>query len=469
MSICDSGMGSKVSGDCVSIIIDDTHPLVILSNKLPWHDLNDLIIDDLRNSTPLKTWHLGRKIRTRIHLGAYLLQKMYNLTDRATEAGIKENAAYQLFCGYQVVEKWHCPDHTKIESFRTRLSPETQQKLANLLCSNAVYLGLASAADVDIDSTVQEANMTYPTDAKMLRKLGTIAFNVASAIKKFFPTMITAADLIVDIKSIASKARSYFFLPKKTSNEEKSRILSGLFDAVSEPVRRITNLCENITSMDLAALPWNVSRSITQLLTYGESYLLSAQTFINTGKAESTKRLSFHLDQVSCFNKKKAHKKYEFGRAFQLGRISNNFLFVGQSKDVRMDDKKSFIPMIEQHEELFGKNTLKSIATDKGYYSKRNIKAMLKRKIAQIGIQIPGNTQNENITSSAEELEQLSNRRAGIEPLIGHAKQGGQLGRSRMKNDRNIESSGYASISGFNLRQTIRRLLINHKKAAMVA
>ena len=43
MSICDSGMGSKVSGDCVSIIIDDTHPLVILSNKLPWHDLHDLI------------------------------------------------------------------------------------------------------------------------------------------------------------------------------------------------------------------------------------------------------------------------------------------------------------------------------------------------------------------------------------------------------------------------------------------
>jgi hypothetical protein len=37
--------------------------------------------------------------------------------------------------------------------------------------------GLAEAHDIDIDSTVQEANMTYPTDAKNLRKLGTIALN----------------------------------------------------------------------------------------------------------------------------------------------------------------------------------------------------------------------------------------------------------------------------------------------------
>jgi IS5 family transposase len=39
-----------------------------------------------------------------------------------------------------------------------------------------------------------------------------------------------------------------------------------------------------------------------------------------------------------------------------------------------------------------------------------------------------------------------------IEPLIGYTKQGGQLGKSRMKNDRNLESSGYAAVLGVNLR-----------------
>jgi hypothetical protein len=53
----------------------------------------------------------------------------------------------------------------------------------------------------------------------------------------------------------------------------------------------------------------------------------------------------------------------------------------------------------------------------------------------------------------------LVDRRAGIEPLIGHAKQGGQLGQSRMKTDDTTLAAGYGAIGGFNLRQLIRRLL----------
>ncbi|HBD7101984.1 TPA: hypothetical protein ACT96X_001407 [Legionella pneumophila] len=55
-----------------------------------------------------------------------------------------------------------------------------------------------------------------------------------------------------------------------------------------------------------------------------------------------------------------------------------------------------------------------------------------------------------------EREEELVNRRSGIEPLIGHAKHGGQLGRSRMKSDKGIESSGYTAVLGFNMRQLIK-------------
>jgi hypothetical protein len=43
--------------------------------------------------------------------------------------------------------------------------------------------------------------------------------------------------------------------------------------------------------------------------------------------------------------------------------------------------------------------------------------------------------------------------------LIGHAKQGGQLGHSRMKHDETTLAVGYASMGGFNLRQLLRPLL----------
>jgi transposase, IS5 family len=464
MSICDSGIGIKTFSQSITINVPKDHPLIILANELPWEAMYDLIEEDLKNSTVLKRLHYGRKLKTRIHLGVYLLQKMYDFKDRQTEAAIRENAAYQIFCGYGIVDRWHCPDHTKIEKFRSRLSPKTQQQLANLLCKNAVDLGIANPNDIDIDSTVQEANITYPTDAKMLRKLGSIAFKVVNGLKRFIPEVQeNTKNLFIDIKAIASKARSCFFLKKKASHEERSEVLSALLEVVSEPVMKTIQAVNSLKEEAIAEMPSNIKRAIEQLKAHGEEYLLSVRNFIATGCAEASKRLCFHLDEVGCFSKKKEHKKYEFGRAFQLVRLANNFLFVAKNTHVRMDDKKSLLPIVDEYEQYFGKGTIDSVTTDKGYYGANNIKGLIKRKIDKIGVQIPANIKNKDITLSDEEIEVLSNRRAGIEPLIGHAKQGGQLGRSRMKNDRNTESSGYAAILGFNLRQTIRALTCKEK------
>jgi IS5 family transposase len=96
-------------------------------------------------------------LRVRIHLGLYILQQLYNLTDRQAEYALHDNAAFRLFCGYGCVKPWHVPDHTKIEEFRSRLQPETQRTLANQLAVYAVKLKIAHPAQFDIDSTVQEA------------------------------------------------------------------------------------------------------------------------------------------------------------------------------------------------------------------------------------------------------------------------------------------------------------------------
>ncbi len=62
-------------------------------------------------------------------------------------------------------------------------------------------------------------------------------------------------------------------------------------------------------------------------------------------------------------------------------------------------------------------------------------------------------------------LEKLANRRAGIEPLIGHIKRGGQLGRSQMKKDESTKAAGYTAVLGFNLRQTKHYLAGKHKSS----
>lgn len=177
MSICESGLSVKPKAESVVITITNAHPLLRLAQGLDWSALADLVRPDLKATGGC--WHLGRKLKLRIHLGVFLLQQLYNQVDRQTEYAVRDNAAWQLFCGKGIVDDWHCPDHTKIQTFRSRLSPSTQQQLANAIAQKAVQLGFADPSHVDIDSTVQAANMAYPSDANLLCKLGQLAKRAA--------------------------------------------------------------------------------------------------------------------------------------------------------------------------------------------------------------------------------------------------------------------------------------------------
>lgn len=111
------GFDKEVDSSKVSIKITSHHPLLKLAKALPWETLLDIVLPDLKR-TEKRLWWRGRPLRVRIHLGIYLLQQMFDLTDRQAEYFLKDNAAFQLLCGYSIVPKWHTLDHTKIEEFR---------------------------------------------------------------------------------------------------------------------------------------------------------------------------------------------------------------------------------------------------------------------------------------------------------------------------------------------------------------
>lgn len=456
MSIDDSGLNGKVLGGDLVVTVTEHHPLLQLAQTLSWKDMADIVLPDLKLTTSKAQWWKGRPLSLRIHLGAYVLQQLFNKTDRQTEYGIKDNAVYQLFCGRTIVKKWHCPDHTKLEEFRSRLSPTTQQRLGNAIATLAVKLGFAEPEHIDIDSTIQEANMAYPTDASLLCKLGHMAKRVANYLNdKLFDFRIKP--MKVDIKGIKSKARGYFFLKKKASKEEKSYQLNKLLEYVSNEVKLVidNSLCmgENF----IKEMPWNLRNIFRQFIEKAAKYLKDVKHFIETHQMTPDKILSFHLNEVCCFTKGKPGKKYQFGRVFQLARIKGNFLFSGKCETPNLSDKKSIRLLLDTHQTIFNNTSIGSASTDKGYYSANNEKIMAQYGVTEIGIQRPHNIKKSKIKSLPQyREEELINRRAGIEPLIGHAKQKGQLGRSRMKSDRTTESSGFAAILGFNLRQLIR-------------
>ena len=268
------------------------------------------------------------------------------------------------------------------------------------------------------------------------------------------------------MKAVKAKARAYFFMPKNSGIDRRRQVFKELHRFVKQQLRPVVAVCDALDPKRLGSLPWNIRRAAVQIRAQAWRYLLDVGHFTRTHTIKAGKVLAFHAQAVTCIKKGKIGKENEFGRVFQLGRIKGNFLYVLASTSLRMEDKQSLTPMLVEHANLFGNGTLKSASADKGYWSAKNQRELIECGVTESGLQRPTNIRSRCGVPSPAIQERLRNRRAGIEPLIGHAKHGGQLGKSRMKSDAATLAAGYASVLGFNLRQVIKRQAASAGNAA---
>lgn len=462
MSFCMAGMDSLVESGELGIVVHTDHPMILLANTLRWTRLVEIVLPDLKNSGQ-GFWWRGPRLSLRIHLAIFILQARYQLTDRGVVDSVWHNAAFQLFCGRGIVKNWSVPDHTAVGRFRNRLSPETQRQICIESIGTANELGFADPSWMDIDSTVQEANMAYPSDACLMKKLALMASKIVDHLSQKTRGLLPEG-FVVDVASILKTAKDYFFLARNTCIDKKREVFKQFHQLVKREVYPVLELIGSIDNRRLHTFPAHIRRTIDQF-SNGKRYLLDVAHFIRTRTIKAGKILSFHAREVACICKGKLGKDNEFGRVFQLGRIGGNFLIPLACHAIRMEDKSSLVPFIKEHIRIFGTGQLNSLGTDKGYYSKSNVAAAAKLGISEIGIQCPGNTKVNSKMQDPELARRLRDRRAGIEPLIGHIKQMG-LSRSRMKSDRATLASGYRSVLAFNIRQIERHILGNLGKAA---
>lgn len=463
MSICKSGMDNQfLKAQKIMVEVSPTHPLIKLMNALDWAGLDKLILPDLKKSTSKLKWWLGRKLKVRIHLGVFLLQQLLNETDRGMERQLCDNAVYAVFCGKTFVHNWNIPDHTKIEEFRSRLSPQTQCALTNAIVKLAAKKGFANPAHIDIDSTIQTPDMQYPATVNLLVKAAVVGRRVQKILMKFMPETIKHVPEI-DMKVIKGLAKQHYFEKSKAIKqkvEARKQALAKLWGVVSEAIQPVIRFARIMDEpFIIESLPVRDKNLIVNFIQKAPALLgeLFERCYENTPR--QSKIFSFYRNEVDCFNKNKHHKGIEFGRQFQIGRVGGNFVYSIPSDSIRMPDAASLKKMVMQHIELF-QTPIESIGTDKGYYSKDNEKLALDFGIKAVAIQRPNRKLNDAPVNPIlpEQLEILENRRAGIEPIIGHLKKYWQMGRSRMKSDQTTEASGYCALLGFNLRQMMRYL-----------
>ena len=143
--------------------IDKTHELCQVAAQIDWdeleRDLSDYYcVDNGRPSIPI------RKI-----VGVILLKRAYNESDESVVDRWKENPYWQYFCGEVTFQHDWPFDPTELVKFRIRMGEQGMERILKL------SIDLFKEKEVQekrvlVDSTVQEKNITFPTDTKLQKK-----------------------------------------------------------------------------------------------------------------------------------------------------------------------------------------------------------------------------------------------------------------------------------------------------------
>ena len=150
----------------LSDMLNQSHPLYKLADKIDWSKFDTAF-------APLYCQNNGRPAKPiRLMCGLLILKHLRNLSDESLVEQLSENAYYQYFCGMpEFVPGAPCAS-SELVHFRNRIG----EKGIELIFQESIRVNNEEDDDLHhdvafIDSTVQEKNITYPTDAKLHKKI----------------------------------------------------------------------------------------------------------------------------------------------------------------------------------------------------------------------------------------------------------------------------------------------------------
>lgn len=397
--------------------IKKSHDLVVLSQKIDW----DAMEENLGKYYCLDNGRPGIPIRT--IAGILILKRMFDESDESVLDRWVENPYWQYFCG-EVYFQYDLPfDRTELIKFRKRIGEEGAEEILkmsiHLFPKKEIY-----EKEVLIDTTVQEKNITYPTDVKLQKKIIEKCREIAKEEKvQLYQTYKRELKQLM----IDQRFRSH---PKR----KKKALAAG---------RRIKIIAGRIFR-DL-----NRKLDNEQQERHKELFDLFQQVLIQEKKGKN-KIYSIHQPYVKCIAKGKEAKKYEFGNKSSIVKTKKSGIIVGaMAFTENIYDGDTLEPQLEQTERLI-KRKPKFGIVDRGYRGRKIIKG--------VKIIIPKKLPTSATRYQIQKIRKLFRARAGIEPIIGHLKQDHRMNRNYLLDEEGDKMNTILAAAGFNLRKMLQRL-----------
>jgi len=399
--------------------LDQKHPLFILAEKINWQQFEEAF-------TPLYCQDNGRPgLPIRLMTGLLILKHLRNISDESVVEQYSENVYYQYLCGQSEFTARRACEASELVHFRNRIGEQGVE----LILQESIRINDQDRfdPDVSIDTTVQEKNITYPTDNKLHRKI------------------ITKCKAIAEKEDIALR-QSYIRTLKKLAVDQRFRNHPKNHKKARKADRKVKTIAGRLV------------RELERNLEPGSQYQSDLELFkrvLAQKKEDKHKVYSIHEPEVECISKGKESKKYEFGNKVSIITTQTTGVIVGAMSFRNPYDGHTLPSVIEQAERLLGRASIKTATVDRGY---RGVSKILVPMGNEVIIQSPKPFNNKTQTKYKQnKLKKQFGRRAAIEPIIGHLKSDHRMRRNYYKGITGDSINVMLSAAAFNFKRMMRK------------
>ena len=388
-------------------IIDSNHGLVKLSKVVEWDRL-----DDLFGSTYCPD--NGRPgVSTRLMVALHYLKYTHNLSDEDVVATWVENPYWQYFSGMKWFEHELPIDPSSMTRWRKRIGEAGAEELLKETIKAGLKLKAVKAFQlkrVNIDTTVQEKEIRFPTDARLYDR---------------------ARQRLVDFaKERGIKLRQNYNRMSKQMLYWQSRYSHA---RQMKRAKACTRKLRNYLGRVLRDIERNCPKRDDQL----QSLMHIGTRIYHQQQKDKNKVYSVHAPEVECISKGKAHKRYEFGCKVSVAATSKGGWFLGA---------------MAVHDNPYDGHTLKDAL--------KQVKRVIREPehafvdMGYRGHNYRGDTEvhvdKRRRGRTAKSLWRWMKRRAAIEPGIGHLKREHRMDRNRLKGAEGDRVNVILSAAGMN-------------------
>jgi len=397
-------------------MLDNSDPMIVLADTIEWDVFTKSFAPYYSNE--------GRPAKPiRLMVGLLLLKQLENLSDENIVLQFKRNPYYQYFCGFdEYVPALPC-DATDLVYFRKRIGKTGVEQIFRM--SVGLHGNAAEEKHVIIDTTVQEKNITYPTDGKlairMIHHLHKMAKREGIQLRRTY---------VREIKEHRISLR-FFRHPKKRKKAKAA-------------IKRLRTI--------VGILIRDISRNLSEekLSKYQETFDLFDK--VRNQKINDTNKIySLHERHVYVMTKGKDHKKYEYGTKASIVTTEHSGVIVGVAAHEKNEHDSKTLEAALTSANSNRDKPVKEAICDRGYRGKKEV---LGTTISLPGVPLKRDTQYQR-----EQKRKKFRRRAAIEPIIGHLKSDHRLSRNYLKGFIGDEINLLMAASAWNLKKWINNFL----------